>query len=59
MDVRKETISIAVLAPGKDRVEAWKIRNTPLESNQDDFAREVLPHVPDSWADESFRDDKD
>ena len=35
MDVHKETISIAVLAPGKDRVEAWKIQNTPLESIQD------------------------
>ena len=31
MDVHKETISVAVLAPGKDRVDAFKIQNTPKE----------------------------
>ncbi|WP_342655911.1 type I restriction-modification system subunit M [Shewanella algae] len=34
--------------------------NVPdLESIQDYFAREVLPHVPDAYIDESFIDDKD
>ncbi|SDE06918.1 type I restriction enzyme M protein [Paenibacillus sp. UNCCL117] len=34
--------------------------NVPyLESIQDYFAREVLPHVPDAYIDESFTDDKD
>jgi type I restriction enzyme M protein len=34
--------------------------NVPiLENIRDYFAREVLPHVPDSWIDESFLDDKD
>lgn len=32
--------------------------NVPLsESIQDYFTREVLPHVPDAWIDESFTDD--
>lgn len=34
--------------------------NVPLkESVQDYFKREVLPHVPDAWIDESKTDDKD
>ena len=34
--------------------------NVPLlESVRDSFAREVQPHVPDAWIDESFQDDKD
>lgn len=34
--------------------------NVPLlDSAQDYFAREVLPHVPDAYIDESYRDDKD
>jgi type I restriction enzyme M protein len=34
--------------------------NVPyLDSIQDYFAREVLPHVPDAYIDESFTDDKD
>lgn len=34
--------------------------NVPLTENiQDYFAREVLPHVPDAWIDESFVDDRD
>ncbi|HGN0213860.1 TPA: N-6 DNA methylase [Proteus mirabilis] len=34
--------------------------NVPyLESIEDYFAREVLPHVPDAYIDESFIDDKD
>ncbi len=34
--------------------------NVPLaEDIKDFFAREVLPHVPDAYIDESFRDDKD
>ena len=34
--------------------------NVPyLESIQDYFAREVLPHVPDAYIDESFTDEKD
>jgi len=34
--------------------------NVPLsEDIRDYLAREVLPHVPDAWIDESFRDDKD
>lgn len=34
--------------------------NIPLaEDIKDFFAREVLPHVPDAYIDESFRDDKD
>ena len=34
--------------------------NVPyLESIEDYFAREVLPHVPDAYIDESFVDDKD
>lgn len=34
--------------------------NVPLgESVEDYFAREVTPHVPDAWIDESKRDDKD
>ena len=30
-----------------------------LESVRDSFAREVPPHLPDAWIDESFPDDKD
>ena len=34
--------------------------NVPLVQRVEDyFAREVLPHVPDVWIDETFRDDKD
>jgi len=34
--------------------------NVPLAESIDDyFAREVLPHVPDAWIDESYRDDLD
>lgn len=34
--------------------------NVPLtDSVQDYLAREVLPHLPDAYIDESFRDDKD
>jgi type I restriction enzyme M protein len=34
--------------------------NIPLmESIQDYFAREVLPHLPDAYIDETFRDEKD
>jgi type I restriction enzyme M protein len=34
--------------------------NTPITENiQDYFMREVLPHVPDAYIDEIFRDDKD
>ncbi len=34
--------------------------NVPLSDDVRDYlAREVLPHVPDAWIDESFRDDKD
>ncbi|MGE4345405.1 MAG: N-6 DNA methylase [Geoalkalibacter sp.] len=34
--------------------------NVPLsEAVEDYFAREVAPHVPDAWIDESKRDDKD
>jgi type I restriction enzyme M protein len=34
--------------------------NVPLtEDIRDYVAREVFPHVPDAWIDESFRDDKD
>ncbi len=34
--------------------------NVPLaERVEDYFAREVLPHVPDAWIDETFRDDND
>ena len=34
--------------------------NVPyLESIQDYFAREVLPHVPDAYIDESYIDKKD
>jgi type I restriction enzyme M protein len=34
--------------------------NVPLtEDVRDYLAREVLPHVPDAWLDETFRDDKD
>jgi type I restriction enzyme M protein len=34
--------------------------NVPLgESVYDYFKREVVPHVPDAWIDESKRDDKD
>ena len=34
--------------------------NVPLtESVQDYLAREVLPHLPDAFIDETFRDDKD
>ncbi|WP_244081556.1 HsdM family class I SAM-dependent methyltransferase, partial [Aeromonas caviae] len=34
--------------------------NVPyLEDIDDYFAREVLPHVPDAWMDESFTDDRD
>ena len=34
--------------------------NVPLlESVKDYFAREVLPHLPDAYIDESFRDDSD
>lgn len=34
--------------------------NVPLiEDVRDYFAREVLPHVPDAWLDESFRDEQD
>lgn len=34
--------------------------NVPLSENiKDFFAREVLPHVPDAYIDESFRDEKD
>jgi len=34
--------------------------NVPLtEDPQDYLAREVLPHVPDAWLDESFRDEQD
>ena len=29
------------------------------EDVRDYLAREVLPHVPDAWLDETFRDDKD
>lgn len=34
--------------------------NVPyLEDIRDYFAREVLPHVPDAWIDETYRDKKD
>jgi type I restriction enzyme M protein len=34
--------------------------NVPLTENIDDyFQREVLPHVPDAWIDQSKRDEKD
>ncbi|VDA76619.1 hypothetical protein BANRA_05706 [Klebsiella pneumoniae] len=34
--------------------------NVPyLEDIDDYFAREVLPHVPDAWLDESFTDARD
>ena len=34
--------------------------NVPLSESADDyFAREVLPHVPDAWINESVRDEKD
>ena len=34
--------------------------NVPYtESIEDYFAREVLPHVPDAYIDESFTDEKD
>ncbi|MEE2651793.1 MAG: class I SAM-dependent DNA methyltransferase [Pseudomonadota bacterium] len=34
--------------------------NVPLSESVDDyFQREVLPHVPDAWIDESKKDDKD
>ncbi len=34
--------------------------NVPfLEAIRDYFAREVLPHVPDAWIDESYEDKKD
>lgn len=34
--------------------------NVPLtESVRDYLAREVLPHLPDAWLDESFRDEQD
>ena len=34
--------------------------NVPLtESIEDYFAREVLPHVPDAWIDETFKDEQD
>lgn len=34
--------------------------NVPLlESVRDSFAREVPPHLPNAWIDESFPDDKD
>ena len=34
--------------------------NVPLDQNINDyFKREVLPHVPDAWIDESKRDEKD
>ncbi len=34
--------------------------NVPLtEDVRDYIAREVLPHVPDAWLDETFRDDQD
>lgn len=34
--------------------------NVPLSESIDDyFQREVLPHVPDAWIDESKKDDKD
>ncbi len=34
--------------------------NVPLgESVHEYFAREVLPHVPDAWIDESYTDDRD
>lgn len=34
--------------------------NVPMtESIQDYFVREVLPHLPDAYIDETFRDDKD
>src|SRR5690625_3439290 len=37
-----------------------EIEKVPLhESVQDYFAREVLPHVPDAWIDESKTDDID
>jgi type I restriction enzyme M protein len=34
--------------------------NVPLLNNiQDYFTREILPHVPDAWIDDTYRDDKD
>lgn len=34
--------------------------NVPLSEDVRDYlAREVLPHVPDAWLDESFRDERD
>ena len=37
-----------------------EFENVPLgQSITDYFAREVLPHVPDAWIDESKRDEKD
>ena len=34
--------------------------NVPLSQNINEyFAREVLPHVPSAWIDESKRDEKD
>jgi type I restriction enzyme M protein len=34
--------------------------NVPLNEDVRDYlAREVLPHVPDAWLDESYRDEKD
>lgn len=34
--------------------------NVPLSENiRDYFARDVLPHVPDAWVDESFVDERD
>lgn len=34
--------------------------NVPFSDDVEDyFAREVLPHVPDAWIDESYRDKKD
>jgi type I restriction enzyme M protein len=52
-----------VLDANGDRVfdpELTDYENVPLlESVRDYFVREVLPHVPDAWIDESFQDDKD
>ena len=58
---RDETAAICVGRDGKPEPDP-ELRDTervPLaESVQDFFEREVLPHVPDAWIDESKRDRK-
>ena len=59
---RDETAAICVDRKGENEPdpELRDYERVPLlESYEDFFEREVLPHVPDAWVDESKRDRKD